>query len=182
VHVAGTQGAAFRNRFAADDPTQRRIVTHALRIDSSQSRLWTPSFHAPAGCAMGLTRSSISRTSADPPVRIASAGPQTASIQRIRCSRGNLTTAGRTINFPTLQDQDMVAVMTGSILGMLSSAVVRGLAVVALVVVWSVGHIGTTALSVVGVSSLVLTTTATPADAYWRRWRRGRRWRRWRRW
>ncbi len=78
----------------------------------------------------------------------------------------------------------MVAVMISSILGRLSSAVVRGLAVVALVVVWSVGHIGTTALSVVGVSSLVLTTTATPADAgYWygRRWRRRRRWRRWRR-
>jgi hypothetical protein len=92
--------------------------------------------------------------------------------------------AGPTINFRRLQAQDMVAVMIGSILGRLSSAVVRGLAVVALVVVWSVGHIGTTALSVVGVSSLVLTTTATPADAYWygRRWRRRRRWRRWRRW
>ena len=92
--------------------------------------------------------------------------------------------AGPTINFRRLQAQDMVAVMIGSILGRLSSAAVRGLAVVALVVVWSVGHIGTTALSVVGVSSLVLTTTATPADAYWygRRWRRRRRWRRWRRW
>src|SRR5262249_59643695 len=76
--------------------------------------------------------------------------------------------------------------MTKSIRALLSSAahsVVRGFAVVALVVVWSVGHIGTYALSVVGVSSAVLTTTATPADAWWRRWGwRGRRWRRWRRW
>jgi len=76
--------------------------------------------------------------------------------------------------------------MTKSIRALLSSAahsVIRGLAVVALVVVWSVGHIGTYALSVVGVSTAVLTTTATPADAWWRRWGwRGRRWRRWRRW
>src|SRR5262249_61264283 len=79
--------------------------------------------------------------------------------------------------------------MTKSIGALLSSAthsVVRGLAVVALVVVWSVGHIGTYALGVVGVSAAVLTTTATPADAWWRRWGwRGPRWgwpgRRWRR-
>ena len=36
VHVAGTQSAAFRNRFAANDPMQRQIVTHGPRIDSSQ--------------------------------------------------------------------------------------------------------------------------------------------------
>jgi hypothetical protein len=82
--------------------------------------------------------------------------------------------------------QDTVASMIGLILSRLRSAVVRGLAVVALVVVWSVGHIGTTALSAIGVSSLMLTTTATPADAYWyrRRWRHRRYWRarRWRRW
>jgi hypothetical protein len=79
---------------------------------------------------------------------------------------------------------DTVAFMIGLILGRLRSAVVRGLAVVALVVVWSVGHIGTSALSAIGVSSLMLTTTATPADAHWyrRRWRRRRYWRRWRRW
>src|SRR5215510_3921963 len=75
--------------------------------------------------------------------------------------------------------------MTKSIRALLSSAahsVVRGLAVVALVVVWSVGHIGTYALSVGGVSTAVLTTTATPADACWRRGWRGRRSRCWRRW
>lgn len=61
----------------------------------------------------------------------------------------------------------MVTVMR-SIRVLLSSAahgLVRGLAVVALVLVWSVGHVGTYALSVVGVSSALLTTTATPADA-----------------
>jgi hypothetical protein len=80
--------------------------------------------------------------------------------------------------------------MMRSIRAVLSSAahgLVRGLAVVALVVVWSFGHVATYTLSVVGVSSAVLTTTATPADAYWRRWRGRRyyprrRWRRWRRW
>jgi hypothetical protein len=65
----------------------------------------------------------------------------------------------------------MVTTVTRSIGAILSSAahgVVRGLAVVALVVVWSVSHVGTHALSVVGVSSALLTTTATPADAQWR--------------
>ena len=59
-------------------------------------------------------------------------------------------------------------IMTKSIGALLSSAahgVVRGLAVVSLVVAWSVSHVGTYALSVVGVSSALLTTTATPADA-----------------
>jgi len=70
--------------------------------------------------------------------------------------------------------------MTKVIRALLSSAahaVVSGLAVVVLVVVWSVSHVGTYALSVVGISSAVLSTTATPADAQWRRWRRWRRWR-----
>jgi len=99
--------------------------------------------------------------------------------------RPRLTPAGPEPNF-CRAGQETVNSMTKSIRALLSSAahsVVRGLAVVALVVVWSVGHIGTYALSVVGVSTAVLTTTATPADAWWRRWGwRGRRWRRWRRW
>src|SRR5262245_25780510 len=100
-------------------------------------------------------------------------------------SKPRLTLAGPEPNF-CRAGQEMVNSMTTSIRALLSSAahsVVRGLAVVALVVVWSVGHIGTYALSVVGVSTAVLTTTATPADAWWRRWGwRGRRWRRYRRW
>src|SRR5262245_36004268 len=99
--------------------------------------------------------------------------------------RPRLTPAGAEPNF-CRAGQEMVNSMTKSIRALLSSAahsVVRGLAVVALVVVWSVGHIGTYALSVVGVSTAVLTTTAPPADAWWRRWGwRGRRWRRYRRW
>jgi len=74
--------------------------------------------------------------------------------------------------------------MTSSIRALVSSAVhgaIRGVAVVALVVVWSVGHIGTYALGLVGLSSLTWTATTTPADAgYYRR--RGRGYRRWRRW
>jgi hypothetical protein len=73
-----------------------------------------------------------------------------------------------------LTQQAMVEVMR-SIRALLSSAahgLFRGLAIVVLVVVWSLSHVGTYALSVVGVSSALLTTTATPADAQWRRWRR----------
>jgi uncharacterized protein (DUF2062 family) len=66
---------------------------------------------------------------------------------------------------------------------------IRGLAVVAVVGTYALGSIGShvlsgagvsSLLSTVGVSSVLLTTTTTPADAYWRR-RRRRRWRR-RRW
>src|SRR5262249_25768484 len=70
-----------------------------------------------------------------------------------------------------------------ALLGSAARGLVGGLAVVAVVVVWFFTHMGTYALSVVGVSGALLPTTATPADAQWRRWRRPwRRWRRWRRW
>lgn len=60
----------------------------------------------------------------------------------------------------------------------LSHYVVRGMAVIALLVVWSVAHIGTYTLGLAGVTGIVMgTMAATPADAGWR----GRRWRRWRR-
>ena len=119
-------------------------------------------------------------------------GGETSAAFQVICERDigshlrpRLTPAGPEPNF-CRAGQETVNSMTKSIRALLSSAahsVVRGLAVVALVVVWSVGHIGTYALSVVGVSTAVLTTTATPADAWWRRWGwRGRRWRRWRRW
>ncbi len=59
----------------------------------------------------------------------------------------------------------------------LSHYVVRGMAVIALLVVWSVAHIGTYTLSLAGVTGIVMgTIAATPADAGYRR-----RWRRWRR-
>jgi len=65
----------------------------------------------------------------------------------------------------------------------LSHYVVRGVAVIALVVVWSVAHIGTYTLSLAGVTGVVMGTMTTTADAGWRgrRWG-GRRWGRgWRR-
>src|SRR5262249_61162670 len=64
-----------------------------------------------------------------------------------------------------------------ALLGSAAHGLVRGLAVVALVVVWSFSHIGTYALSVVGVLVALLTTTETPATEQGRRWQRpSRRW------
>ena len=52
-------------------------------------------------------------------------------------------------------------------------------AVVAVVLTYALGSVGTHVLSVAGISSLALTTTATPAEAWRRRvWFRRRRWRR----
>jgi hypothetical protein len=78
-----------------------------------------------------------------------------------------------------------------SVVARVRSLVIRGLAVVAVVVTYALGSVGTHVLSVpgvsglltaVGVSGAVLTTTANPAEAGWRRRRRRRRrWRR-RRW
>jgi hypothetical protein len=75
--------------------------------------------------------------------------------------------------------------MTTSLRVLLASAVhgaVRGLAVVALVLVWSVAHVGTY-LGIAGLSSLALTASTGTAEAGWGGWGwRRRRWRRWRRW
>jgi hypothetical protein len=76
--------------------------------------------------------------------------------------------------------------MTGNVLARLRSFIIRGLAVLAVIVTYAVTSLGTQVASWVGVSTLALTTmTATPAEAqYWRRRRYyvRRRWRRWRRW
>lgn len=58
------------------------------------------------------------------------------------------------------------------------SLLVRGLAVVAVLLAYGLSGVATQVASVVGVSSLALFTTATPADAgyYRRRYRRYRRW------
>ena len=48
----------------------------------------------------------------------------------------------------------------------------RGLAVAAVVLTYTVGSIGTQVAALVGVSSLVLATTSTPAQAQYRRARR----------
>jgi hypothetical protein len=76
--------------------------------------------------------------------------------------------------------------MTASVVARARSFLIRGLAVVAVVVTYAVGSVGSHVLSItgvssllsaVGVSSVVLTATATPANAGWRRRRRRRRWR-----
>lgn len=51
---------------------------------------------------------------------------------------------------------------------------VRGAAVVILVMTYALGNAGTQILSLAGISALGLTTTATPAHAWRRRWRRYR--------
>ena len=69
--------------------------------------------------------------------------------------------------------------MTSTVITTLRSFVIRGLAVLAVVLTYAFGNVGTHILSVAGISTLAVGTTATPADAQWRRrWRRGRYWRR----
>jgi hypothetical protein len=70
--------------------------------------------------------------------------------------------------------------MTGAVVARARSFLIRGLAVVAVVLTYALGSVGTHVLSVAGISTLTLTTTATPAAA--RRWFRRRVYRRrWRR-
>jgi hypothetical protein len=57
------------------------------------------------------------------------------------------------------------------------SVFVRSLAVIAVIATYAVSNISTQVATSLGISALTLTTTATPAQAGWRRWR----WRRWRR-
>jgi hypothetical protein len=73
--------------------------------------------------------------------------------------------------------------MTGHFLVKARAIVIRALAVVAVLVTYAVGSIGTQVATAIGFSALALTTSATPARAWWRRerwwgwgWRRG--WRR----
>ena len=64
--------------------------------------------------------------------------------------------------------------MTENVLAKVRSFLVRGLAVAAVVLTYALGGVGTQVASIVGISSLALATTATPAHAQWRR-RRARR-------
>jgi hypothetical protein len=66
--------------------------------------------------------------------------------------------------------------MTNIVLASLRSFLIRGLAVLAVVMTYALANVGTQVMTVAGISALTLTTTATPASA--RRWRRWRRWRR----
>jgi hypothetical protein len=64
--------------------------------------------------------------------------------------------------------------MTENALGKVRSFLVRGLAVAAVVVTYAASGVGTQVASVIGVSTLALATTTTPAQAYWRGRRRRR--------
>jgi hypothetical protein len=69
--------------------------------------------------------------------------------------------------------------MAANILAKARAAVIRGLAVVAVVATYGVGSIGTQVAATVGFSTLALTASATPAGAWWRRgwgWRRPVAW------
>ena len=55
--------------------------------------------------------------------------------------------------------------MAGNALAKLRSFLVRGLAVAAVLLTWAVGTVGTQIAGAFGVSSLMLATTATPAEA-----------------
>jgi hypothetical protein len=59
--------------------------------------------------------------------------------------------------------------MTSTVVAALRRFLIRGLAVGAVVLTYALGNIGTHVLSVAGVSALAVTTTATPADAWYRR-------------
>ncbi|MFL5070574.1 MAG: hypothetical protein ACJ8FM_07395 [Xanthobacteraceae bacterium] len=64
--------------------------------------------------------------------------------------------------------------MTENTLAKVRSFLIRGLAVAAVVVTYAVTSVGTQVASVIGVSTLALATTTTPAQAYWRGRRRRR--------
>ena len=73
--------------------------------------------------------------------------------------------------------------MTGTIVTKMRAFLIRGLAVVAVVGTYAASSVGTHILGAIGVTGVVLTTTATPAHAWHRGWphrrwrrRRGRRW------
>jgi hypothetical protein len=64
--------------------------------------------------------------------------------------------------------------MTGNALATVRSFFVRGLAVLAVIVTYAVGTVGTQLAAGVGISALALTTSTTPAEAWCCRRRRRR--------
>jgi hypothetical protein len=66
--------------------------------------------------------------------------------------------------------------MTSTVLAKVRAIAIRGLAVMAVLLTYAVSSVGTQVLSVVGVSTLALATSSTPAAAPWRRRYRRRRW------
>ncbi len=66
--------------------------------------------------------------------------------------------------------------MMGSSLGKLRAYLIRGLAVVAVVLTYAVSSVGTQVATSIGLTGLTLTTATTPAEAGW--WGRRRYYRR----
>jgi hypothetical protein len=64
--------------------------------------------------------------------------------------------------------------MTETVIAGMKSFLVRGLAVLALILTYALSGVGTQVLSTVGLTSLMVASTATPADAHWYRRRRYR--------
>ena len=64
--------------------------------------------------------------------------------------------------------------MTETVIARMRSFLVRGLAVLALIGTYALSGVGTQVLSTVGLSSFMVASTATPADAWYRRRRRYR--------
>jgi hypothetical protein len=64
--------------------------------------------------------------------------------------------------------------MLGNVVAKMRAYLLRGLAVVAVVLTYSLSTVGIQVASIVGVSSVVLATSATPAQAQYRRFRRRR--------
>jgi hypothetical protein len=88
---------------------------------------------------------------------------------------GFLTYAGYWVTLGAFAEHgDIMTRFIRDTLSVAGHRIVRGLAVVILVASWMVGSVGTYVATVAGISTVVLTTTTTPADA-WRRWGWGRR-------
>ena len=64
--------------------------------------------------------------------------------------------------------------MTEIVVAKIRSFLIRGLAVLALIGTYALSGVGTQVLTTIGLSSFVMATSATPADAHWRRRRRYR--------
>ena len=62
--------------------------------------------------------------------------------------------------------------MPGNVVAKVRTFLLRGLAVAAVVLTYTLSSVGIQVASIVGVSSVVLATTATPAQAQYRRGRR----------
>jgi hypothetical protein len=65
--------------------------------------------------------------------------------------------------------------MPGNVVAKVRTFLLRGLAVAAVVLTYTLSSVGIQVASIVGVSSVVLATSATPAQAQYRRFRRRRR-------